>query len=359
MIKAISLGDEELFGTFIGKRVVKKEVFRSTGEIPLYSANVFQPFGYVEESNIGDFNHDYVLWGIDGNFEFNARHKGEAFATTDHCGAIEILSDDIVPEYLVHQLEVTRYQYGFDRTLRASLANIRTIAVDFPTDANGRLDKDEQMKLVGKCIFIRDMHEDIATRIAELRSAVIEIEEESSSMEVALSEILEFPETNSGMTEEFCQRNPGVVPVYGCSMSDDAVLGHIKEGLRGVKYYKDNLTWNRNGSVGLVFYRQGQFTTNEDHRVMVIKQEYEGSIDPHYLRHVLQNEIRKLGYGYTHKLGKARMAEIKIKIPVTETGTFDLDRQRTITEKYEKAHGIKDALIGQLQELNRIVVSVA
>jgi hypothetical protein len=40
------------------------------------------------------------MWGIDGTFDLNLMPKGEQFATTDHCGYIEILDDKILPEYL-------------------------------------------------------------------------------------------------------------------------------------------------------------------------------------------------------------------------------------------------------------------
>lgn len=62
--KAVSLGDVRLFRLSIGKRVLKKELFgRERGPIPLYSANVAEPFGHIEESNIKKFSRPSVLWG--------------------------------------------------------------------------------------------------------------------------------------------------------------------------------------------------------------------------------------------------------------------------------------------------------
>jgi len=71
MKKEISLANNKYFDISIGKRVIKKEVYKSKGKIPVYSANVFKPFGFLVESNIDDFSHNYLLWGIDGNFEYN------------------------------------------------------------------------------------------------------------------------------------------------------------------------------------------------------------------------------------------------------------------------------------------------
>lgn len=85
----ISLSDAQYFRLSIGKRVLKKDIYydKSGGKIPVYSSNVKVPFGKTKDSNITDFNRDSVLWGIDGNFEFNAIPRGEKFRTTDHAAA--------------------------------------------------------------------------------------------------------------------------------------------------------------------------------------------------------------------------------------------------------------------------------
>jgi hypothetical protein len=86
MKSQVALSDTTLFKVGIGKRVLKKEIFYSKGNIPVYSSNVHEPFGFLDNSNgsITDFTHDYVLWGIDGNFEFSVKRQGELFAITDH-----------------------------------------------------------------------------------------------------------------------------------------------------------------------------------------------------------------------------------------------------------------------------------
>lgn len=133
----ISLSDKQFFQLFIGKRVLKKQIFEDTnGTIPVYSANVKQPFGFLSKSNITDFNNDFVLWGIDGNFEFNVIKRNTPFATTDHCGCIRIIDQDIDAEYLYFYLNWIRSQQGLDRQLRASLTNMKKVTVKFPVLLN-------------------------------------------------------------------------------------------------------------------------------------------------------------------------------------------------------------------------------
>ena len=120
----ISLNDKSLFELSIGKRVVKRDFHLMQGEFPIYSANVFEPIGYHVSSNISNFMNNFVIWGIDGCFEFNYLKKGTKFRYTDHCGAIRILNDNIQPEYLMIQLDLAKKKYGFDRGLRSSLKNM-------------------------------------------------------------------------------------------------------------------------------------------------------------------------------------------------------------------------------------------
>ena len=82
--KKVSLSDKALFTLSLGKRLLKKDFITAKGDIPVYSANVFEPFVYTDKSNITDFSKAYVLWGIDGEFSFNVMERGTIFASTDH-----------------------------------------------------------------------------------------------------------------------------------------------------------------------------------------------------------------------------------------------------------------------------------
>lgn len=61
--KKVSLSDKALFTLSLGKRLLKKDFITAKGDIPVYSANVFEPFVYTDKSNITDFSKAYVLWG--------------------------------------------------------------------------------------------------------------------------------------------------------------------------------------------------------------------------------------------------------------------------------------------------------
>jgi len=177
--KEVSLSNDKYFDIFIGKRVLKKEVFDSKGNIPVYSANVSIPFGFLDKSNIRDFSHDYLLWGIDGNFEFNIIKKGVEFATTDHCGAIKILDDNIMPEYLLYGLNLNKDLIGYDRTLRASLTNMKKVSMKIPVNEKGIFDYNKQKEIAERYIYVEKIKEKIADEMDIILKANIEIEQNS------------------------------------------------------------------------------------------------------------------------------------------------------------------------------------
>jgi hypothetical protein len=145
----VSLGDSDLFRLSIGDRVLRKDLVDEG--TPAYSANARTPFGSVASSNLKDFEKPSLLWGIDGIFDWNLIPAGEPFATTDHCGRLQVLVDDIDPEYLYFVLRSTRASYGFDRVFRASLGNLReTVSVPIPVISGGQFDLARQQAVADR-----------------------------------------------------------------------------------------------------------------------------------------------------------------------------------------------------------------
>jgi len=355
MFKEIFLSDEQFFELSIGKRVLKKDILKSKGKIPLYSSNVFHPFGYVAQSNINYFTGNHILWGIDGNFDFNIKKRGEPFATTDHCGVIKIKQDNILPEYLLYQLNLVKHMYGFDRSLRASLNNMRNIKIKIPYKNNGKIDVKKQEELVAKYMKFLNIKNEIKNLIEEIEGWFVELNTEESYKLIMLEDIFDIPPVNSGITKTFCKKNRGKIPVYGSS-KNNIPLGYIKDNLPNIKYYENCIGYNRNGSVGYFFYREERFTTNEDHRVLILKNKYKNRILYEYMKYILEIIIRKLGFNFSNKLGKERIRSIYIPIPVDDNGRFDIEKQREIAKKYEIIMEIKQEIIDYLTEIAKVEI---
>ena len=128
----VSLGDKKLFSTKIGKRVLKKTVYQIEEGIPLYSANVRNPFGYVQKANAGGLAKGGCLWSIDSDFDVREVTPEEVYYITDHCGELRILGDDIDPVFLARQVRRAGIVKGFARDYRSSLDNMRKLAIRLP-----------------------------------------------------------------------------------------------------------------------------------------------------------------------------------------------------------------------------------
>ena len=146
MKKSVDFSDERLFTSEIGKRVLKKDLLEEG--VPAYSANVNKPLGFIKGSNLDDFSRPSLLWGIDGIFDWAYIPENTKFASTDHCGRLTIKTSGLDAKYVYYALKSTKDQYGFDRTYRASLTNMRrVVSINVPVDKNGNFDLDAQIEI--------------------------------------------------------------------------------------------------------------------------------------------------------------------------------------------------------------------
>ena len=132
-VSRLAFDDKRAFTLAIGKRVLNSELVDG-GTIPVFSANVITPFGYVNEllKGVEDFTSASVLWGIDGDFMVNFMHDDIPFYPTDHCGVLRVLTEQIHPRYAARVLEREGKSLGFSRSYRASLDRVGRITFDVP-----------------------------------------------------------------------------------------------------------------------------------------------------------------------------------------------------------------------------------
>lgn len=166
--------------------------------------------------------------------------------------------------------------------------------------------------------------------------------------------------TNSSkFTKSFIERNKGNIPVYSASKDENAVdYGYIKDGLDGIKYFENCLTWNIDGSIGKIFFRQGKFSLSEKVIPLILQKKYK-NCDQLYLKYTIENELASKNFGFTNKAGKSKIKDSEIKIPVDSKGEFDLQKQREIAEKYYTIAEIKKSIKTELEKIENIKVDIS
>ncbi|NER17532.1 N-6 DNA methylase [Spongiivirga citrea] len=355
LIKKIFLSDKKLFELFIGKRLLKRDLVKIEGEIPIFSANVFKPISFHNKSNISDFNNDFVLWGIDGDFEFNFIKKGEKFVTTDHCGAIRIKDSNILPEYLISQLYSVKHKYGFDRALRASLKNMKSIEIEIPIDENGEWDVNTQQSVVDKFTLIKELRKDILVHEEKLAKINVTLDSDSTLKEFPLTKLFSIERGKGKYTKSYGNSNKGENPVY--SASNNAPLTYLNT----FDYDGEFLTWATNGFAGYIKIINGKFSINADRGLL---KPLSKNIDIQYVKHILEPVLRDLAKGRKGEKGEdeftkvypTMLEKIKVKMPLDKNGKIDLKQQKKIASEYRKIEDIKLAIKNELDKITSIEI---
>lgn len=158
--KTFRLSDNNIFDVSIGKRVLKNE-FVENGKIPVYSANVIEPFGNIDKLLIEDFSKPSVLWGIDGDWMVNYMPEDISFYPTDHCGVLRVKDDSVNEKYLAFILEKEGKAFGFSRTNRASIDRIQGIKITVPTPT-------EQKKVIDQIIKLEQRIDKLRLEVSEM-----------------------------------------------------------------------------------------------------------------------------------------------------------------------------------------------
>lgn len=217
----IRLNDSKVFQLRIGKRVIASQLTES-GKYPVYSANVKEPFGYIDKLLFTDFKRDSVLWGIDGDWMVGFIPKDKPFYPTDHCGVIQILSGDIESYYLSMILETVGFLYGFSRTYRASTERIASVQIPIPPI-------DVQKKIVKECRKVDDEYNTSRMTIDTYRQKIkdifikLDVVKNSGGVIRRLSEIFKL---SSGKTLSNRNRIEGNIPIYG----GNGITGYHNKG---------------------------------------------------------------------------------------------------------------------------------
>jgi len=361
-LKEILLNDKLYFELSIGKRIVKKDIVKFSGNIPIYSANVFKPVGFSNKSNISNFDNNFVLWGIDGDFEFNAIPKNMPFISTDHCGVIRILSDNILPKYLMIQLESVKHLYGFDRGLRASLKNMSKVKISIPIDKNGNIDIQKQKEIIDRYNAIQEIKKQVKEYREKIQEITIEIKDKNNSYEkVKITELFTIRQGNAFYTKKRILGNgwKGKVPVFSSNTQDDGLL--MRMDVSKIKpndlFYQHCLTWSVDGYAGKLFIRNPKninnekkeeffFTINNHSGILLPKKE---GLHLEYVLFMLQPYFFEKSKGYGNKkLGTNQIIDIKIPVPLKPNGEFSLEAQKKIANKYKKIEEIKKVINAEL-----------
>lgn len=350
----VSLNDKTLFDLSIGKRLLRKDYIEASGRIPAYSSNVFSPFVYTSYSNVEDFSIPYVLWGIDGTFEFNVMPIGEKFAYTDHCGVIKIKNPKINPYYLAYTLEENKHKYGFDRGLRASLSNMKSVKVSIPVDDSGEFDESAQSGIADSMLGMRQIRESLSEKKAEIKRVKIFIDDENFLFRyIPIEEIFDLVRGNGKYTKSYVQNHKGEYPLYSGNTSG------LFATIDSFDFDSPCLSWAIDGLAGFMMIHNESFSATNHRGVLIPHEDKLGLIDLQYMKYTLEPLFRAAKKGREGDNGENEyttlppfmIADIMVPVPVDGQGNISLDAQKEIAAKYLAIEQCKNEVISKLDSL--------
>lgn len=213
----------------------------------------------------------------------------------------------------------------------------------------GILEEDKKIKFEE----MPDLLQEVANNIMRFREDVLAISEAESDVNsfenIILDDIFDFPPIK-GLTKKFINSNKGNIPVYGGKIQEEPI-GYVADKLSEAKYFENCLAWNREGSVGYVFWHKHKFTTNDHHRPLIVQDEYKAQLHLPYLRKVLQDMLLEQGFAWSKTASKEKVRKLSIKIPINSKGEFDIEVQKEIAEKYRQIEQVKSSIISELDKI--------
>jgi type I restriction enzyme M protein len=329
-----SFSNTNNFDITTGKRVLATDLI-DKGSIPVYSANVNEIFGYMNEINqkVSDFKLPSVLWGIDGDWNVGYVPANTKFFPTDHCGVLRILTNKLLPKYAMYALEYEGIQSRFSRSNRASTQRIRDLVIQVPNiEKQEKISKeidefDNKINLFKK--EIKELNDSINAKYKEMFNNKNYPLQKINTLANELYAGGDTPiQTSKKHTDEF------KYPIYSNGVKNFGLLYYSKE----YKTDKEAITISARGTIGYAQIRKPYFTAVVRLIVMVPNKK----VNIQYLKSAIDNmEISKTGNG-AGQLTVPDFANMSIALP-------DIQKQeefaKYVSTIYDKLNKIEDELL--------------
>ncbi len=157
----------------------------------------------------------------------------------------------------------------------------------------------------------------------------------------------------SEYTKSYINNNKGEYPVYSSKTTEDGVIGNIDH----YDYETECLTWTTDGTyVGTVYYRNGKFSMTTHCGALIPKID---KVHLPYFLYVLNRDLSKYyaGEGSNRRITVNIIEDVSVPVPIKKDGSFDIDKQIEIAQKYKKLEDIKTTLKEEMQILSEVKIS--
>ena len=338
-----------------------EDINKMSGEFPVYAASVGVAIGYIN-SYLNDKPAIIVPTAGNGT-------AGKPYVVTDPFYTIGANAVGFVPEenidvhYVFFQLKnILSSLVKGESFKNINQGMIKKIKIVIPIKEDKSFDLEEQQRLSGIYFEIERQRQYLSNKVYEIQELLVHIDKEEGIKyeDVPLNSLVIHENGNASYTKTWCQKHKGEYPIYSANNIEPI------DFVDSFDYDGEYLTYSKNGCAGYITIIGNRFSVNGDRCVMRINEEYVGKINILYLKYYLEPIFRKnkkgrLGAFEKNEFTKLNSSMIKslnilVPIPLATDGSYDLDKQREIAERYKQIDEIKKGLIDKIVQLTSINV---
>lgn len=353
----------DIFDFRRGKVISKKDIKDNEGIYPVYSSQTKNE-GILGHISSYMFDVHGITWTTDGANAGTTFVRSGKFNITNVCGLMTLKSGvtNINLDYVCHLLDFTKIsKTDGNRKVMTDTILKADLSVEIPITDEGIYDIEKQKDLANKYVAIKEQKQLLLLRNEQLRQISVKIpQEQHVNWAYPCVKDLFYPKGgNADFTKTWVSKNTGDIPLYSGTTTGDYAKINVAE------YSGEYLTWCIDGLAGYMMYHNEEFSLT-CHRGVLIPTDKCENIDLKYIKYVLEPIFRKRKKGREGDLGKNEYTSLKpivikrmkdtIPIPVKEDGTFDIQKQRELAEKYEQIEEMKRNISQKILELSEIVV---
>lgn len=346
-------------------KFTKSFIKQHEGSVPVYGASLDENevgYGFVKDNLNGvKYFDDCLTWNIDGSIGVFFR-RGH-FSLSEKVIPLLIYAeykDKIDLEYLMYAIRYSDIN-KFNFSNKAGKNKLKEIKVFMPIKENGDFDLIKQKEIARKYREVEEKKKILLKKAEILKTVKIDIPDfnNTNSKKIPLNYIIEHQNGKSLYTKEYCKNNIGKYPVFSANNKVPFAF------LKSFDYNGEYLTYSKNGCAGFITILNGQFSINGDRCLIKLTEEYK-EFDLQFLKYYLEPIFRKnkkgrVGIQETNEYTKLnsnmiKKLNIQVPIPIKADGSFDIDKQKEIANKFATVENIKKELYRQIMELTSIIV---
>lgn len=223
----------------------------------------------------------------------------------------------------------------------------------------GVLKQDETISVDEFAFLINDVSDSLLSIKNEIKSfKKKDIKDNYNYKEISILELFGRNGIKKGLskyTNTYVQKHNGSFPLYSSKTINDGIIGYIDS----FDFDSKCITWTTDGiHAGTVFLRDERFSMTTHCGALILNNNLE-SIYLEYVLNYLKDSLKSYAVGEQNKRVTVDIIKkVIIKIPVNNSGSFDINKQKVIAKKYQKIENIKQAIDDELCKIKNSTIEL-